>query len=393
MMGNSFGRLFRITTCGESYGIGKGSGLAVIVDGVPPGLKITDEMIQKEMDKRRPGQGKLDSPRKETDQVHIFAGLGQDGVTTGAPLGMIIYNVDTQKVHVDQYRSYKELIRPGHAEYTYFLKYGEAADWCGAGRASGRETVGRVAGGAVAKILLAREEIEVLAYTKECMGIKASDMSYEEAKKNYRKNEINCPDAEAAKKMMKRVLQIKQEGDTAGGIIELIVHNVPAGLGEPVFDKLKATISHALFSIGAIQGVEFGSGFRCSDMKGSEFNDHPYLKKGKVRFKTNHAGGFLGGITNGEDIVIRIAVKPTPTVSVKQPSINMVKMKEEILSPITRRDPTLLGRIYAVAEAMVACAVVDALFMDRGWDGMAGLDKKWIDLKKNRGRGTGRKKS
>jgi chorismate synthase len=178
MLGNTFGRIFRVTTCGESYGIGKGSGLAVIVDGVPPGIKLTDAMIQKEMDKRRPGVGKLNSPRQETDQVHIFAGMGQDGVTTGTPVGMIVYNVDTQKVHIDQYRDYQELIRPGHAEYTFFLKYGEAADWCGAGRASGRETVGRVAGGALAKILLARERIEVLAYTTECMGVKAKKMTF-----------------------------------------------------------------------------------------------------------------------------------------------------------------------------------------------------------------------
>ncbi|MGA1789985.1 MAG: chorismate synthase [bacterium] len=382
MMGNTFGRIFRVTTCGESYGIGKGSGLAVIVDGVPPGIELTDEMIQKEMDKRRPGQGKLDSPRKETDQVHIFAGMGQDGVTTGAPVGMIVYNVDTQKIHIDQYRDYKDLIRPGHAEYTYFLKYGEAADWCGAGRASGRETVGRVAGGALAKIILAQHGIEVLAYTVECAGVKAKKMSFEEAKKNYRKNEINCPDAEAAEEMTKKVLEVKEEGDTMGGIIELVIHNVPAGLGEPVFDKFGAMLSHAVMSIGAVKGIEFGAGFKCGNMKGSEFNDHPYLEKGKVRFKTNHAGGVLGGMTNGEDIICRVAIKPTPTVSVEQPSINMKTMKEEKLSPITRRDPTLVGRIYAVIEAMAAIATLDTLYLDRAWEGMAGLDDKWVELKR-----------
>ena len=382
MMGNTFGRIFRVTTCGESYGIGKGSGLAVIVDGVPPGIRLTDEMIQKEMDKRRPGQGKLDSPRKETDQVHIFAGMGQDGVTTGAPVGMIVYNVDTQKIHIDQYRDYKDLIRPGHAEYTYFLKYGEAADWCGAGRASGRETVGRVAGGALAKIILAQHGIDVLAYTVECAGVRAKEMSFEEVKKNYRKNEINCPDAEAAEEMTKRVLDVKDEGDTMGGIIELVIHNVPAGLGEPVFDKFGALLSHAVMSIGAVKGIEFGAGFKCGNMKGSDFNDHPYLDKGKVRFRTNHAGGILGGMTNGEDIVCRMAIKPTPTVSVEQPSINMKTMKEEKLSPITRRDPTLLGRIYAVIEAMAAIATLDALYLDRAWEGMAGLDNKWVELKR-----------
>ncbi|MBW2989467.1 chorismate synthase [Candidatus Woesearchaeota archaeon] len=382
MMGNTFGRVFRITTVGESYGKGKGSGLAVIVDGVPPGLKLTRDMIQKELDKRKPGVGKLNSPRKEKDECEIFAGIGQDGVTTGAPVGIMVYNVDTQKVHIDQYRQYKDIFRPGHATYPFFMKYGEAQDWCGAGRASGRETVGRVAGGAVAKHILEREGIEVIAYTKECMGIKAKNMSFEEAKKNYRKNEINCPDLEAAKKMEKKVLEIKEEGDTAGGVTEIIVHNVPPGLGEPVFDKANALIAHALASIGAIKGVEFGAGFRVGNMKGSENNDQPYMSKDrKVRFKTNNAGGFLGGITNGEDLVIRVAVKPTPTISVKQTSINMKEMKEEVLSPITRRDPTLLGRIYVVAEAMASCAILDALYMAKAYDGIARLDEKWMRLK------------
>jgi len=383
MLGNSFGRIFRVTTCGESYGKGKGSGLAVIVDGVPPGLKLTKEVIQKELDKRKPGVGKLNSPRKETDKCEIFAGIGQDGVTTGAPVGIIIYNVDTKKIHIDQYRNYKNIFRPGHAAYSFYLKYGQAQDWCGAGRASGRETVGRVAGGAVAKFILKREGIEIIAYTKECMEIKAKEMSFDKIKKNYRKNEINCPDLEAGKKMEKRVLEIKDEGDTAGGTIELIAHNVPPGLGEPVFDKLNATIAHALCSIGAVKGIEFGAGFKVANMKGSENNDQPYItKNGKVRFKTNNAGGFLGGITNGEDIVVRIAVKPTPTISIEQTSINMKTMKEEKLNPITRRDPTLVGRLYIVAETMMAIAILDSLYMARGYDALAKLDKNWMNLKK-----------
>ncbi|HOJ30524.1 MAG TPA: chorismate synthase [bacterium] len=382
MLGNTFGRIFRITTCGESYGKGKGSALAMIVDGVPPGLKITREYIQKELDKRKPGIGKLNSPRKETDQCEIFAGIGQDGVTTGAPLGIIIYNVDTKKIHVEQYRSYKDIFRPGHATYPFFLKYGEYQDWCGAGRASGRETVARVAGGAVAKFILEREGIEILAYTKECMGIRAREMPFEEIKKNYRKNEINCPDLEAAKKMEEKVLEIKNQGDTAGGIIEVIAHNVPPGLGEPVFDKINALIAHAICSIGAVKGIEFGAGFRVGNMKGSENNDQPYIDShGKIRFRTNNAGGILGGITNGEDIVVRIAVKPTPTISIEQTSINMKKLKEEKLKPITRRDPTLLGRIYAVAEAMMSIAILDALYMAKAYDALARLDKKWLTLK------------
>jgi len=382
MLGNTFGRIFRVTTCGESYGKGKGSALAVIVDGVPPGLRLTRDVIQKELDKRKPGRGKLNSPRKETDQCEIFAGIGQDGVTTGAPVGIIIYNVDTQKIHVEQYRAYRDIFRPGHATYSFFLKYGEAQDWCGAGRSSGRETVGRVAGGAVARFILGREKIEILGYTKECMGIKAKDMTWEEIRKNYRKNEINCPDLEAAKRMEKRVLEIKDEGDTAGGIIELIAHNVPPGLGEPVFDKLNAVIAHALCSIGAVKGIEFGAGFKVGSMKGSENNDQPYMTKdGKVRFRTNNAGGFLGGISNGEDVIVRIAVKPTPTISIEQTSINMKKMKEEKLKPITRRDPTLVARIYAVAEAMMAIAILDTLYLARAYDSLARLDKKWLRLK------------
>jgi chorismate synthase len=380
MLGNTFGRMFRITTVGESYGIGKGSGLAVIIDGVPPGLKLSDELVQEEMDKRRPGVGKLNSPRLETDQCHIFAGMAQDGVTTGAPVGIIIYNVDTQDIHIEQYKQYKDLCRPGHATYGFFKKYGESQDWCGAGRSSGRETVGRVAGGAVAKHILEQEGIEIISYTTECMGIKAREMSYEEAKANLRKNEINCPDLEAAEKMEKRVLEIKDEGDTAGGIIELRIKGVPAGLGEPVFDKLTALLGHAMFSIGAIKGVEFGAGFKVGNMKGSENNDQFTQKDGKIRLKTNYSGGTLGGISSGEEIVMKLAVKPTPTISLKQDSVNMPKNEIEVLTPITRRDPTLLGRIYSVAEAMAACVIVDSLMMARGYDNVCRVENPWREI-------------
>ena len=381
MLGNTFGRLFRITTCGESYGKGKGSGLAVIVDGVPSGLKITREYIQNELDKRRPGQTPLDSPRLETDQCEIFAGLGQDGCTTGAPLGIMIYNVDTQQIHIDQYAEYKDLIRPGHAEYTFFTKYGEYTDWCGAGRASGRESVGRVACGAVAKYILEQENIEVIGFTQHAMGVTAKDMTFEEIKKNYRKNDINCPDPDAAEKMIAKVLKAKDEGDTAGGITEIRVKGIPAGLGEPVFDKISSLLAYAICSIGAVKGIEFGAGFKVGDMKGSECNDEPYLdENNNVRFKTNHSGGVLGGISNGEEIVMRVAVKPTPTISKPQGSINMKEMKEEVLSPITRRDPTLLGRWYPVGEAMTACVVLDALMMARGYDSICHFENKWKQI-------------
>jgi len=373
LLGNTFGRMFRVTACGESYG----DALVAIIDGCPAGLAISDAEVQVELDRRRPGTSPLDSPRQETDQVHIFAGV-RDGVTTGAPLGMIIYNVDRHDIHVKQYFDAKDLIRPGHAEYTYMIKYGKFADWCGAGRASGRETCMRVAAGAVAKKILAQHGIEALGHTCECMGIKAREMSFEDIKANYRKNLINCADPEAAEKMIARVLEIKDEGDTAGGKVEVIARGVPAGLGEPVFDKLNAAIAHGLMSIGAVRGVEFGAGFAVSNMKGSECNDIPYVDdNGKVRFRTNKAGGIEGGISNGEDIVVRVAVKPTATISIDQQTVNMATMKEEKLAAITRRDPTITARLVAVAESMVRIALVDYLMMWRGYDAVQNIEHPW----------------
>ena len=366
--------MFRVTACGESYG----DALLCIIDGVPAGMELRDADIQVELDRRRPGQTPIDSPRKETDQVHIAAGL-LEGKTTGAPVGMIIYNVDRHDIHVQQYRDVKDLIRPGHAEYTFFVKYGEYADWCGAGRASGRETCMRVAAGALAKMILAREGIRVVGYTKSCMGIQATNLPpFEKIEEEARKNIIVCPDQDAAKEMIARVMEIKDEGETAGGTIEVIARGVPPGLGEPVFDKLSACLAHAVMSIAAIKGLEFGAGFKVAEMKGSECNDFPYLdENGRVRFRTNNAGGFLGGISNGEDIVIRLAVKPTSTVSVEQPTINMAKMEEATLGAITRRDPTLLSRIIPVAESMVAMTLVDHLMMWRGYDALQKFEHKW----------------
>jgi chorismate synthase len=375
MTGNTFGRIFRVTTSGESYG----EALLTIVDGVPPGLELTNEIIQEELDKRKPGQSKLDSPRKETDIVTLVSGM-RDGFTTGAPVGMIVYNVDRHDIHVQQYRDVKEQIRPGHAEYTFFTKYGKYADWCGAGRASGRESVGRVAGGAVAKQILLKEGIESIGYVSESHGIKMNPMSFEDIKKNYRKNILNCPDLEKAEEMIDDIVKVKDTGDTAGGIVEVIVRGVPAGLGEPVFDKLRATIAYGIMGIGAVTGVEFGAGFDAARVTGYEWNDEPCMKDGKVRFRTNRAGGFLGGISNGEDLVIRMAVKPTPTLSIAQKSIDMDKMEEKELEAITRRDPSICPRIYPVAEAMVNMAVVDALMVARGYDNVCRIENPWRQI-------------
>ncbi len=373
MLGNTFGRMFRVTACGESYG----DSLVAILDGCPAGLSITDEEVQKELDARRPGTSPLDSPRQETDQVHIFAGV-RDGITTGAPLGMIIHNVDRHDIHVKQYFDVKDMVRPGHAEYTYMIKYGKNADWCGAGRASGRETCMRVAAGAVAKKILEQQGIEVLGCVTECAGIKAKELSFDDIKANYRANIINCSDPEAAQKMIDRVLEIKDEGDTAGGVVEVIARGVPAGLGEPVFDKLNATLAHALMSIGAVRGVEFGAGFGVANLKGSECNDIPYIDdNGKVRFHTNKAGGIEGGISNGEDIVIRLAVKPTATISIGQDTVDLVKMENTKLGAITRRDPTITARLVAVAESMVRITLLDHLMMWRGYDAVQNIEHPW----------------
>ena len=399
MLGNTFGRVFQVTTCGESYGWhataekeGYGGSLFAIINGVPAGLKLDVKKIQDECDKRRPGQSKIDSPRLETDRVEVCSGMFE-GVTTGAPVGILIRNVDTQDIHINQYREVKDLIRPGHAEVNFFHKYGEFGDWCGAGRASGRETVGRVAAGAVAKQILAVEGIEILAHVVESHGIRGrrlSDgtMTFDEMKKNYRQNELNCCDLEMADKMIADLHEVAKAGDTAGGAIEVVVRGVPAGVGEPVFDKLKATIAHGLCSIAAMTSLQFGAGDSAARMLGSEWNDQPFAEDGAVRWRTNHAGGFLGGMTTGEDILLRVAVKATPTISKPQDTVNMVTMEESTLAAITRRDITLLPRWYPVAEAMTAIAVLDGLFLTEAWYGMNDkLDPRWRAMTKPRDKG------
>jgi len=372
MLGNTFGRAFRVTCSGESYG----GGLLIICDGVPAGVALEREEIQKDLDRRRPGTAEIASPRQEKDQVEIVSGM-MDGRTTGAPVGMVIYNVDTLPKHVQEYRDMKDVLRPGHAEFTYYCKYGEFTDWRGAGRASGRETAGRVAAGAVAKTILAREGIEVVGYVKECAGIQARPMTFDEIKANLGKNEINCPDLETGEKMMARILEVKKEGDTVGGIIEILARGVPPGLGEPVFDKLSANMAKGLMSIPSIKGVEIGDGFALAQMKGSKANDIPYLDDGKVRFRTNHSGGIDGGISSGEEIVVRIVVKPTSTISIDQSTVNVMQMKETVLQAITRRDATICGRVVPVAEAMVAISICDHLILWKGLDTITQRERHW----------------
>ncbi len=368
MQGNTFGRIFRVTTAGESYG----PALLAIVDGVPPGLPITDAEVQADLDRRRPGQSAITSPRKETDVVKIVTGVF-DGFTTGAPVSMIIYNVDTKPFHVHQYAKVMERVRPGHADYTFHSKYGKYRDWRGGGRSSGRETASRVAAGAIAKKILEREGIEIKAYVKEMAGVCAPDtITWDDIVNVTETNVARCPDAQTANKMVEETLKAARNGDTVGGIVEAIIRNAPAGLGEPVFDKLTATLGHAIMSIGSVRGIEFGDGFSEARAFGSINNDIPYYdENGNVKFKTNHSGGMLGGISNGDEIVFRLAVKPTSTISIEQDTINVIKKKNEKLAAETRRDPSIVSRVVPVVEAMAAITLVDQLMMWNGYHSLS----------------------
>jgi chorismate synthase len=341
MAGNSFGTLFRITTWGESHG----EALGVVIDGCPPRIDLSREDIQKELDRRRPGQGTGSSPRKERDRVEILSGIFE-GKTTGTPISLLIKNED---VDSSPYEEWKEVFRPGQADFTYQAKYG-IRDHRGGGRASARETVGRVAAGAVAKKVLEKEKMQIVAYTVELGGVRIEKIDYQEIERNA----LRCPDRKAAGGMEKKIEEAKARGDTLGGIVEILVRGCPPGLGEPVFDKLEADLAKALMSIGAVRGVEVGAGFGVARMFGSQCND-PIGPKG---FEKNDAGGILGGISNGADIVLRAAVKPIPSIRLEQRTIDQA-MRAVSLRIKGRHDVSAIPRINPVCEAMVALVLVD----------------------------------
>lgn len=347
---NTFGTLFRITTWGESHG----KAIGVVVDGCPAGLEIDEEGIQKELDKRAPGQSEVMSPRKETDNVEILSGIFE-GRTTGTPISMIIYNKD---VDSSKYEKIKYLLRPGHADFTYQVKYGHR-DYRGGGRSSARETAARVAAGAIAKKLLKKYGIEIVAYVGEISGIKATKINYAE----IYKNNVRCPDKNAAKKMEKEILKAKNEGDSVGGICEVMALNVPAGLGKPIYNKLESDLGSAILGINAVKGIEFGSGFELARMKGSQSNDEFIVKNRKIATKTNHHGGILGGISTGMPIVMRAVVKPASSILKKQKTINYKTMKQETISVEGRHDPATIVRFPPIAEAMVAIVLADHMLM------------------------------
>jgi chorismate synthase len=357
-MGSSFGQLFRISTFGESHG----GGVGVIVDGCPPRLELDLVAIQAELDRRRPGQSRITTPRKEEDRVEILSGL-LDGVTLGTPIAMVVRNKDQRP---QDYSEMAVAFRPSHADATYQAKYGIQAR-SGGGRASARETIGRVAAGAIAKQLLAKTNgTEVLAWVQRIHTIEASVDSAAVSLAAIEANIVRCPDAAAAERMIERIEQIGHEGDSCGGLIECVVRNPPLGLGMPVFDKLEADLAKAVMSLPATKGFEIGSGFNGTLLRGSEHND-AFLPTddGSLHTATNNSGGIQGGISNGEEIVIRVAFKPTATIRKQQQTIDS-EGNATTLAAKGRHDPCVLPRAVPMVEAMVALVLADHLLRQRG---------------------------
>jgi chorismate synthase len=350
-MASSFGQLFRITTWGESHG----GGVGVIVDGCPPRLKLSEDDIQPDLDRRRPGQSKIVTPRKESDTVQILSGISSTGQTLGTPISLWVKNEDQRS---DAYNEMKEKFRPSHADYTYFAKYGIRA-WQGGGRASARETIGRVAAGAIAKKIL-REKfgVEILAYVKQVQKLIAEVNPDKVKFSEIEANIVRCPDATMAEKMIRLIEKMRRDGNTVGGIIEGIARGVPAGWGEPVFDKLEADLAKAMLSLPASKAFEVGSGFGGILLTGREHNDAFRAKAGKVYTTTNRSGGIQGGISNGETIFFRTAFKPVATVMHEQDTIDE-QLKNTTLKGRGRHDPCVLPRAVPMIEAMTALVLVD----------------------------------
>lgn len=352
MSGNSFGRLYRITTCGESHG----GAIAAIVDGCPAGLELDESDIQCELDRRKPGQSPLTTPRAEKDRIHILSGIFE-GKTTGAPVLLLAYNEDMRP---EDYAKLKALYRPSHADYTWIQKYGRR-DYRGSGRASARETLARVAAGAIAKKYLAiHHNIQILSYVEQT-GTLRTEIDFRKITPSLiEATPIRCPDLRKAEEMIALVEKVKAEGDSIGGIIRGVIKGVPAGLGEPVFDKISADLGKAMLSINAAKGFDIGAGFLAAEMRGSEHNDPFVLRHGKPAFASNHAGGTLGGISTGEDIYFRVAFKPVSTLKKAQTTLTL-SHEPVTLEASGRHDPCVLPRAVPIVDAMAAIVVMDHL--------------------------------
>ncbi len=356
-MGNSFGQLFRVTTFGESHG----GGIGVVIDGCPPKIDIDISDIQRELDRRRPGQSKITTQRKEDDRCEILSGVFE-GKSLGTPIALLVRNQDARP---EAYVKMKETFRPSHADFTYQAKYG-IRNWQGGGRASARETIGRVAAGAIARKVLRTlvPKIDIVAYVAQIHEIAAKiDMSKVKTK-DVEANIVRCPDKAAAEKMISLIEKTRAEGDSLGGVIACVVRAAPAGLGEPVFDKLEADLAKAMLSLPATKGFEIGSGFSATRMRGSEHNDAFAMRAGKVVTSTNYSGGIQGGISNGAEIYFRIAFKPTATIAREQKTVT-ASGKEAKLAAQGRHDPCVLPRAVPMVEAMSALVLCDHALRQR----------------------------
>ena len=361
-MGNSFGTLFRVTTFGESHG----PALGVVVDGCPARLPLDVEAVQRELARRRPGQSRLVTQRKEADQIEILSGV-LDGLTLGTPIAMLIRNEDARG---KDYDAMAGAYRPSHADYTYDAKFGIRAI-AGGGRASARETAARVAGGAIAQQLLARAGIAIVAWVDEVAGIGATVDDATVTRDAVDTNDIRCPDAAVAATMIERVERARKDGDSVGGVIRAIARGVPAGWGEPVFDKLDADLAKAMMSIPAVKGIEVGSGFAGTLLSGSAHNDLYYRREdGSIGTRTNRSGGIQGGISDGEPVTIRIAFKPTATIMRPQDTVDRAG-NPVVLAPRGRHDPCVLPRAVPIVEAMLALTLVDHWLRQRARAGAA----------------------
>lgn len=349
MAGNTFGKLFTLTSFGESHGEAMGG----VIDGCPAGLRIDLDFVQSELDKRRPGQSHIVSQRKESDKVEFLSGIFE-GKTTGTPIGFIIKNEDQRPKDYDHN---EEAYRPSHADYTYDQKYG-IRDHRGGGRASARETVSRVVAGSIAKLLLKEYHISICAFTSQVGDIRLLKDYHSLDLGQVESNVVRCPDTLIAETMIQRIEQVRKAGDTIGGTISCVVKGVPAGLGEPVFDKLHADLGKAMLSINAVKGFEYGSGFEGVKMNGSQHNDIFESKNKEVHTRSNHSGGIQGGISNGEDIYFRVAFKPVATIMQEQDTVN-AKGEEVKIKGKGRHDPCVLPRAVPIVEAMTALVMAD----------------------------------
>ena len=359
-MGNTFGRMFRITTWGESHG----DAVGVVVDGCPPKLPLCEQDIQTELDRRRPGQSEISTQRKEGDRAQILSGVFE-GETLGTPILIGVWNSDARSKDYDHMR---HVYRPSHADFSYDAKFG-IRNWKGGGRASARETIGRVAAGAIAKKMLAREfGVEIVGYVKQVWNLTAEVDSDSVSAQDVEANIARCPDHDMAARMIERIKQARKDGDSLGGVVECVARGVPVGLGEPVFDKLEADLAKAVLSMPACKGFEVGSGFGGTLQTGSQHNDAFYSDGGRIRTRTNNSGGIQGGISNGENIVIRAAFKPTATIMREQQTVD-VDGNAVTLQGRGRHDPCVLPRAVPIVESMMALVLADHALCQRGQRG------------------------